>query len=716
MKKYFYLSMLFLLLSATVFGQQKYIDEALFYFRVENFCEGAAKAELAYKKINPKSPKAKKLKGQMAFLTAESYRFTEKFSNATDWYDKAILLRYYEIEPKVYLYNAEMYRAMGDFNPAEENYKAYLKLVPGDKQAENGLKAVQLAKNYVANRTRYTVKNETKINKSVYDYSPMLGDKKGSELYFTSSRPGSVGSSKDPRTCEQYTDIWVTKIDKKGNFSQPMPLVGEKINTDDNEGSVCFDGRFKTMFFTRCPNVKKQNLGCEIWMSESGSKGWGEPVKLNLVPDGPDSVSVGHPCVTPDGKFLIFASDMPGGQGGRDLWYVEFDRRSNSWSAPKNMGPEINTPGNELFPTFGLDGSLFFASDGHMGMGGLDIFKASRVGQENKWTKPVNMGFPINSVSNDYGLVELDERRGFFTSNRKSSDSQGEYTDDIWSYELPPNLFTLKVVVVAKGDNAPIENASIKITGSDGATWEGVTNDLGEVYFEKKGDGSRYINEETAYEIMASKDGEGDKGFYPNDGGITTVGLKQNQDFVKQIVLLPKRPIRLPEVRYDLAQATLQVNDSVNSKDSLNFVIGLLEEYPTLIIQLTSHTDWRGSAASNKDLSQRRAQACVDYLVNEKGVDPRRLRAYGAGRERPRTIYLQNGIYSVEKPASGEYEEVVLTNDYINKFKANKGMFERLHQYNRRTEGEVVSFDFNPETAGEKKIEIGDVTTGEGEE
>lgn len=703
MKRYLLTSLLFVFATISL-AQQKYIDEAKFYFQSENYCEGAEKCELAYGKINPKSDKAKRLKGDMAFMAAECHRLTENFSYATDWYDKAILLRYYEVEPKVYFYNAEMYRAMGDFNPAEENYNEYLKLVPGDKIAKRGLESVKLAKSYKANRTRYTVKNESKINKPEYDMTPMIGDRKGTELYFSSSRPGSTGSDKDPRTCESYMDLWVTKIDKKGNFSQPQLITGENVNTIDNEGSLCFDGRFKTMFFTRCPNLKKQNLGCDIWMSELGARGWEEPKKLPLKPEGKegDTISVGHPCVSPDGKFLIFASDMFGGHGGRDLWYTTYDRRSDSWSAPVNMGPEINTEGNELFPTFGEDGSLYFASDGHLGMGGLDIFRAEKVGEEYKWTKPQNLGFPINSVSNDFGLIEIDARNGYFTSNRKSTDSQGEYTDDIWSYNLPPNLFTLKVIISesdSKGKGKRIENATVKITGSDGSSWEGITNDLGEVYFEKKPDDSRYINENTEYLIEASLFGEGDQGYYPNSGGISTVGLEQDMDFIKEIALLPKRPIRLPEVRYALGKWDLLVNEEINSKDSLNYVYDLLQEYPSLVIKLTSHTDARGSASSNRTLAQKRAESCVKYLVEEKGVDPKRLVAEGRGEDDPRTVWLLNGEYLVDEPkADAGAEEIELVETYINKFKRNeKEIFEKLHQFNRRTEGEVVSFDYVPE-------------------
>lgn len=686
-------------------AQRNYVQEANEFYRNEDFCDGAAKCELAYGKITPKADKARRLKGEMAFKAGQCYRFTEKFADATDWYDKAILLRYYETDPKVYLYNGNMFRAMGEFEKAGENYKAYLKLIPQDKEGEDGLKAIELAQQYKAERSRYIVAIMSKINKPEYDMSPMFGDRKNTELYFTSMREGSTGTTKDPRSCQNHSDIWVTKMDKKENFGQPVLISGELINTDDNEGAVCFDGRKKTMFFTRCPNEKKMNLGCDIWVSELGNKSWGAPKKLNLKTS--DTISVGHPCVSEDGRFLIFASDMPGGKGGKDLWYTTYDRRAESWSTPVNMGPEINTPGNELFPTFGADGSLFYASDGLLGMGGLDIFQAAK-GDTMKWIKPTNMGYPINSVSNDYGLIQVDEDHGYFTSNRRNNEAQGEYADELWSYVLPPNLFTLKVLVVESsmdGKGKPIENAIVKITGSDGSTWQGVTNDLGEVFYEKKPDNSRYINEETEYQIEASLDGVGDQGYYPNNGGVSTVGIHQNQDFVKQIALLPKTPIRLPEVRYALARWELLVNEDINSKDSLNFVDELLKKYPKLIIRLTSHTDARGSSKSNEILSQKRAQSCVDYLVREKGIDSVRLVASGRGENQPRKVWLMGGRYLVDNPHVDSAEAIILTEEYINKFKKDKAMFEKLHQLNRRTEGEVVSFDYVPKPKEEPKKE-----------
>ncbi len=715
------LTTLSVLLIAKISFSQTDIELAHEAFNQGFYCEGVAKCKAAFQSVNPKAKNAKKQKGELAYMAAECLRRTDRFNEALDWYERAVKLQYEKVNPLVLLRIGDMNMALCDVENAEKAFKKYRDTKHNEKVAADRLRSIDYNRSAVANRTKHNVKPVSKINSINTDHAPMMGDKKNTSVVFASSRPGTTGGRNSYITCEPFSDIYVAPIDKKGNFEAPEKINGEKINTQDNEGSVCFDSKFKQMFFTRCPVTSNKNMGCEIWVSEAGGNGWNEPTKIDLK-GGNDTITVGHPCLTPQDDVLIFASNLPGGYGGLDLWYVVYDKRAKGWSTPKNLGPEVNTPGNELFPTMDKEGNLFFSSDGHVGMGGLDIFMATRVGEEIKWTKPTNMGYPINSCANDFQFIHMEERIGFFSSNRPHTDVKGAYRDNIWQWELPPNLFTLDLTVYEvgyKGSKGPVvADANVKIVGSDGATWTGMTDDQGKVRYEVKPDGSRYINKETSYQIYVSKDGIGDQGYFPNEGGISTIGMDRSFDFVKEIPIMSKRPIRLPEVRYALSRAELLVNDQIHSKDSLNYVLEMLEEYPTMIIQLTSHTDWRGNAASNKDLSQRRAQACVDYLVKEKGVDPRRLRARGAGREMPRKVYWYNDDYNVDKPTdkSIEYKEIVLTNEYIKQFAKDKVMFERLHQYNRRTEGEVVSFDFDPATAGDKTIKIEDITTGEGEQ
>ena len=160
-------------------------------------------------------------------------------------------------------------------------------------------------------------------------------------------------------------------------------------------------------------------LGCDIFMVEKKGDGWEQPVLLKLKDH--DSTHVGHPCISADGKSLIFASNMAGGYGGLDLWITTYDKRSESWSLPVNLGPSVNTPGNDCFPTWGPNNELFYASDGMVGLGGLDIYKATRVGEENKWEKPTNLGYPMNSCRDDYHIIYTESgkvERGFISSSR----------------------------------------------------------------------------------------------------------------------------------------------------------------------------------------------------------------------------------------------------------------------------------------------------------
>jgi hypothetical protein len=390
---------------------------------------------------------------------------------------------------------------------------------------------------------------------------------------------------------------------------------------------------------------------------------------------------------------------MSGGYGGRDLWYTLYDKKSETWSAPKNMGPEINTKGNELFPTFALNGDLIYSSDGYKGMGGLDIFRATKVGEENKWENPTNLGVPVNSINNDYSYIEKDTKNGYFTSDRKSNN--GEYTPDIYSYVLPPNVFDLKVTVSELGgNNVKIEDVRVSVTAVDGKKWEGYTDVNGSVFWDKApSTGDRYINEDVSYTINISKEG-----YHEDKHGTTfsTEGLDYDQNFIIDMDLLPKTPIRLPEVRYPLSQWTLLVDSTINSPDSLLFVFEILEEYPGMLLELSSHTDSRGNNKANQKLSENRAKACYKYLVEEKGVDPRRIVPVGKGEETPRTIWMDGaGEYLAVKPNDMDgIEEVVLTEAYINKFRrTDKTTFELLHQYNRRAEGRVINMDFDSETA-----------------
>ena len=674
------------ILFLTFFAQsQRYLQKAETAYKSQNFGTGIEICKETYEKIDRKGVKAKKYKGQMAFYVAECYRQTGAIKEANEWYDKAILLQYFEVEPLIYFYNAEVLNMMGEIEKAIKNYKEYKEKVPTDTRADFGLESCEKIQKWKNSNSKYIVKNETSLNKEGMDMTPVFGDKKITQLYFSSSRSGVTGENTDPRSGEVFMDIWVSELDKNGNWGEPKVVAGE-INTVDNEGSLSFDGRYKTMFFTRCPNEKKKSLGCEIWKSESKGKGeWNAPTKLMLITG--DSITVGQPCSYNDGKAIIFVSDLPGGQGGRDLWYSVYKKKDDTWSEPVNLGPEINTPGNEMFPTFSLEGDLYFSSDGHPGLGGLDLFLAKKTDDQFKFENPVNMGAPLNSVNNDYALIEYTDKKGYFTSERKNNNGGSDFDADIYSYELPPSLFDLKIYVSEIGQKQiKIADVLVKVTGSDGSTWEGFTNEQGMIFWDKKPNGDRYINENLSYEITISKEG-----FQENNkvAKVSTENLKDNQTFAIEMGLLPiiVKPIRLPEIRNVFNSHELLVNEEINSKDSLNFVYDLLMEYPSMVLELSSHTDSRGNETANQDLSERRAKECVRYLVEEKGLNVNRLVPVGKGEMEPATWV---------NPETGE--KITLTESFINQFKVkDKEKFEFFHALNRRTEGKVLSMDFEEE-------------------
>jgi peptidoglycan-associated lipoprotein len=554
------------------------------------------------------------------------------------------------------------------------------------------MEAIEKYRDFESEESNYVIKCEEKINSKQYDMSPSFGDKKGKTIYFGTSRDEATGADRDPISGQKYMDIYSAEYDVNGNPTNVKSIDTKGVvNTTQNEGTACFDSKKKKLYFTRCPNAEKMDLGCEIWTADLSGEDFENPMRISLKTN--DTVSVGHPCLSPDDMMLIFASDMTqsaNGEksfGGRDLWYVTYDKRSKMWdSVPHNMGAMFNSAGNELFPSIGPKGQLYFASDGLPGIGGLDIFVAQREGEENKWSGTKNMGVPFNSQGNDYGMCDLDGRSGFFTSERKTS-SSSEYTSDIWSYSIPPNLYDLRVIVYESGKKTKkLAGAKVTVTVSDGTTWEGITDARGKVSWNEKADKkSRWILVGKDYTLKAGKEG-----YYEDKRGakFSTVGLDQSQTFILEMPLLPIGEIRTPEVRYPVSQWTFINDATCMSLDSLKFLDSMLREYPNITIDLFSHTDARDTDVKNQVLSENRAKAVYKYLVEQKGLDARRIRPVGKGESEPATWEDENG------------QKVILTEAYINQFKSSDpAKFQKLHQINRRTTAKITGTDFNPATA-----------------
>jgi peptidoglycan-associated lipoprotein len=700
----FCLVVLLLIFSNQALSQKKYVTDANKAYYAQKYFEAAGKCTAAFTKLGTKG--SIKDKADMAFKAAECFRLTEKIGDAQSWYEKAIELKYFEENPAVYFYNGEMLRMQAENDKAIKNYKLYQKLNPSDKRAQVSLEICEQNEKFKLSKTKHVVTHEQGLSKKEMDMAPMFADAAQSLIVFGSSRKGSVGEKSDPITGEPYMDLWMSAKDKKGNWQEPVLLdKGLKVNTGDNEGTVCFDAQFKTAFITRCPSVRKQNLGCQIMIAEMSGlkydKGGGKWKDLDTFPIKQqfrlnDSVSLGHPCVTKDEKMLIFASDASDingikSFGGRDLWSVNFvfnkKKKMYELSDVKNLGPKINTAANELFPTIGSNGDLFFASDGHPGFGGLDIFvvaKDSLNPTANSWPgEPENLGSPINSQSNDYAIYDNNRTTGYFTSERKSPN--GEYTPDIYSYNLPEVkvLFDLNVIVYDRKSKARLQDATVYLTEVDGEfSDEKLTNAKGKTNWEKDGSDKRIIIGNKTYKITATKEG------YVNDirgTVITTVGLTASKSFTVEISLLPMRDIVLNEVLYVINQWTF-VNDAkiCNSADSLKAVKEELDQFPNVVIKIFSHTDSRNTDEKNQTLSENRARAYYSALV-DLGIDPRRIIPEGRGEKEPRKWIDETG------------KEVLLTEEYINTFaKTDNKKYEKLHQLNRRTTAEVVRQDFDP--------------------
>ncbi|MDX9751668.1 MAG: OmpA family protein, partial [Flavobacteriales bacterium] len=431
-----------------------------------------------------------------------------------------------------------------------------------------------------------------------------------------------------------------------------------------NEGAPVFNSKRTIMYFTRCPMEKKKVYGCDIWMSRKVGNEYSEPEMLALKPDAgkDDTTTVGHPAISPDDGVMVFAgnADMAGRQGGRDLYAVKLNSEGRPVGTPVNLGPEVNTGKDEVFPFIRQDGSLFFSSNGYQGMGGLDIFRAERTG-DMSWGQVENMRTPLNSPWDDFAIIfDGENDRGLFTSNRPG----GKGMDDIWRFHMPDMEFALQGTAYDKLSGEVIPNAKISVVGTDGSNFSALTDENGAFAFAENG-AERFIKEGTSYSILAEAEG-----YLVVKDQVTTVGLSESTTFVKEYFLQPARQdivIKLPEVQYDLGKYTLRPE----GKDSLQVLYQTLIDNPTIIVELSAHTDSRGSDASNNTLSQNRAQSCVNHLVT-LGIDPARMVPKGYGETRLR-----------------------ITDAQINAMKTKEER-EAAHQQNRRTEFRVLSWDHVP--------------------
>ncbi len=605
-------------------------------------------------------------KAELVFKVAESYRMLGDAEQAEVWYEKANKAQY--PDPITYFYIGEMLKQQGKYADAIAAYNRYKEKRPNDSRAEAGIAEAEMAQKWKDDPTRYTVDPEVLLNTPQYDFTPAFADKNNQAVVFTSTRQASTGTETDQILGENFSDLFTSTRDRLGKWSEPVKLP-PAINTPGNEGAPVFNSERTIMYFTRCPFDKKKKFGCDIYMSKKVGNNFSEPEMLALKPNAgkDDTTTVGHPTLSTANDVMIFSSNVKGAghKGGKDLYWVKLNEEGKPVGAPTNLGAEINTPKDELFPSLRFDGSLYFSTTGFPGMGGMDIFRAEPTG-ENTWGNVQNMRAPLNSSFDDFGIVfDGEEDRGFFTSNRPG----GQAMDDIWRFYMPDMVFALQGTVYDKLTNSPIPGVKLSVVGTNGSNFSAETDENGNFEFVENESKERYIKENTTYSIMAEAEN-----YLVVKDQVTTVGLTESTTFVKEYFLQPARSdiaIKLPEVQYDLGKYALREE----GKDSLETLYQTLIDNPTIVIELAAHTDTRDSEARNMTLSQNRAQSVVNYLVT-KGIDPARMVPKGYGETRPR-----------------------ITDKQIAEMKTEEER-EAAHQQNRRTEFRVLSWDYVPKENG----------------
>ena len=646
-------------------GADKNLKKGEKYLAIGEYYDAANQFRQAYSKT---APKEKARRGDIALKIAHCNERINATQKASAAYANAI--RYGRASAADRLAYARQLLKTGSYKQAAEQFGIVLDSInngayqepdrtkpnqmdikAAKQLAQNGLLSAQKAPQWKQEGSRYKVKRMDVFNSRRDDYSPVLAGDQHEYLYFTSTRNDAQGNELSGITGAKPADIFMSEKDDKGHWSKPEAVTGG-LNTDFDEGACALTPDQRTMYLTQCVSDASYPRYAQIVTSARSDAAWGKPTELKITADTLSSYA--HPAVSPDGEWLYFVSDMPGGMGGMDIWRARITPAG--LGGVENLGEPINTPGNEMFPTFRPNGDLYFSSDGHPGMGGLDIFIAS-VGRDGKYhvTHP---GYPLNSQADDFGMTfEGVHNRGYFASNR----NDGRGWDHIYSFENPEIIQSVKGWVYEQ-DGYELPSAVVYLVGSDG------TNEKLSV----KGDGSfeRQLNPGTDYIFLATC-----KGFLNHKEELSIRPSDESYEHVLQFPLASiSAPVLIDNIFYDFDKATLRPE----SEKSLDELVKLLNENPNVTIELSAHCDYKGSAEYNKRLSQRRAESVVEYLTN-KGIARDRLSPVGYGKEKPKTI---------RKKLTEKYnwlkENDVLGEEFIKKL--DKGKQEICNQLNRRTE------------------------------
>ena len=623
--------------------------------RIGEYYEAAA----IYRKIYTKtSPKKRDLRGYIAFRMAECNRLINNTAKATSAYMNA--MRYDYPDSIVQLRLGQMLHKAGRYPEAIKYYDTYLSHDPSSLLAINGIQGCELAPKWKKEPTRYEVRRMDKFNSRRGEFSPMLTGDKFDQLYFASSRSKDKEAKTSAITGQNNNNLFLVKQNEKGAWLDPVELDDE-VNTEFDEGTPSFSADGNIMYYTYCAQDPDGPRTAEIYISTRSSAKWGKGTRATIVKDS--ITALGHPSISPDGKYLYFVSDAVGGFGGKDIFRARVI--GNDFGPMENLGEEINTPGDELFPYVRDSVTLYFASNGHPGMGGLDLFMA-KMDSTGHWHVS-NLQAPINSAGDDFGITFAGkEEKGFFSSNR--NDARGY--DHLYSFELP----TITVFIegyVSDMDEEPIENATVRIVGKDGLNVK--------VPVKKDGSYRVELERDIRYVMMASA-----RGYLNQNFELKTGPEEKNETYIVDFFLSPiSKPVVIENIFYDFDKATLRPE----SKKALDEMIKMLNDNPNVTIELGAHTDRKGTEKYNEKLAQRRAQSVVDYLI-AGGISKDRLEAKGYGESKPKVINKK-----MAKKYDFLKEGDVLTEEFV--LQLTPEQIEIADQINRRTEFKVLRTNYN---------------------
>ncbi len=609
-----------------------------------------------YKKAYARTPSREREKrGVIAYKLGDAYRRFGNTARAVGAFRNAE--RYQATDTLTYLRLGDALRIMGDYKGAEKSYEAYLEQHPGDSTALRGVEASRQAPELKKAGSAYTVKEAKLFNSFRSDYCPALTGDNADRLYFTTTRPQVTGDEESGITGVMPGDIYYSKKDEKGNWLRPEAVEGE-LNTAYDEGACSFSPDGKTMYLTVCRTDPQWPRMAEIWTAARTDASWGKPQQLKITADTLSSYA--HPAVSPDGRWIYFTSDMPGGMGGFDLWRARFD--GHGIGTVENLGPDINTAGNEVFPAFRPSGELYFSSDGRGGMGGLDLYRAVEDTLHHRW-KVTHLPAPMNSNGDDFGITfEGLHNRGYFSSSRTTG---GRGWDKLFEFSYPEVLQTVKGWVYEQ-DGYELPSALVYMVGNDGTNLK----------LTPRSDGSfeQPVTPGVDYLFLATCEGYLN---YRND--LRPDSTTQSHQYVLQFPLPSiSAPVLVRNVFYEFDSADI----TEDSREALDRLVSLLTENPNVTIELSAHCDYRGNDDYNLRLSQRRAESVVHYL-REHGIAADRLTAKGYGESQPKTVTRR-----LAETYPFLHENDTLTEAYI--LKLTPEQQETCNALNRRTEFRVL--------------------------